>query len=207
VAEWFKAHAWKACWGQLLAGSNPVFSAIPSLKFLYQKNKDLIYTQKSQSCLRVCFMQFDIRPATRNDVSALFEIERIVFDPEKFHLITKRQYRYLIDKGNADIFLGVVDGKPWASSILLYKKNADYGRLYSIAVHPHMQGRGLGAALLHHAEQRVKGKNLSELRQEVRCDDHALINRYKKTGYVVYGETVEYYPDGAACVKLGKSFK
>ena len=28
VAEWFKAHAWKVCWGQLLAGSNPVISAI-----------------------------------------------------------------------------------------------------------------------------------------------------------------------------------
>tara|TARA_B100001989_G_scaffold248559_1_gene222352 strand:- start:2365 stop:2550 length:186 start_codon:yes stop_codon:yes gene_type:complete len=28
VAEWFKAHAWKACWAQALAGSNPVVSAI-----------------------------------------------------------------------------------------------------------------------------------------------------------------------------------
>tara|TARA_B100000073_G_scaffold348269_1_gene366061 strand:- start:2173 stop:2430 length:258 start_codon:yes stop_codon:yes gene_type:complete len=27
VAERFKAHAWKACWGQPLAGSNPVISA------------------------------------------------------------------------------------------------------------------------------------------------------------------------------------
>ena len=27
MAEWFKAHAWKACWGQLLAGSNPAPSA------------------------------------------------------------------------------------------------------------------------------------------------------------------------------------
>ena len=28
VAEWFKALAWKAGWGQLLAGSDPVMSAI-----------------------------------------------------------------------------------------------------------------------------------------------------------------------------------
>ena len=28
VAEWFKAHAWKACWVQALAGSNPAPSAI-----------------------------------------------------------------------------------------------------------------------------------------------------------------------------------
>ena len=28
VAEWFKAHAWKACGAQALAGSNPVSSAL-----------------------------------------------------------------------------------------------------------------------------------------------------------------------------------
>lgn len=27
MAEWFKAHAWKVCWVQALAGSNPVLSA------------------------------------------------------------------------------------------------------------------------------------------------------------------------------------
>ena len=27
VAEWFKAHAWKACWVQALEGSNPFLSA------------------------------------------------------------------------------------------------------------------------------------------------------------------------------------
>ena len=27
VAEWFKAHAWNACWVHALAGSNPVSSA------------------------------------------------------------------------------------------------------------------------------------------------------------------------------------
>ncbi len=29
VAEWFKAHAWNACWAQALEGSNPFLSAIP----------------------------------------------------------------------------------------------------------------------------------------------------------------------------------
>ena len=32
MAERFKAHAWKACWVQALAGSNPAPSAIPSLQ-------------------------------------------------------------------------------------------------------------------------------------------------------------------------------
>src|SRR3954452_18950674 len=36
MAEWFKAHAWKACWGQPLAGSNPAPSArIPKMPDLF----------------------------------------------------------------------------------------------------------------------------------------------------------------------------
>ena len=30
MAERFKAHAWKACWAQVHAGSNPVLSAMKS---------------------------------------------------------------------------------------------------------------------------------------------------------------------------------
>ena len=44
VAEWFKAHAWKVCWGQPLEGSNPSETAIYKHKspitglFLYFSN-------------------------------------------------------------------------------------------------------------------------------------------------------------------------
>ena len=34
VAEWFKAHAWNACWVKALAGSNPVFSALVGKRIL-----------------------------------------------------------------------------------------------------------------------------------------------------------------------------
>ena len=40
MAEWFKAHAWKACWGQLLAGSNPAPSAnVPSNSLILRANR------------------------------------------------------------------------------------------------------------------------------------------------------------------------
>ena len=39
MAERFKAHAWKACWGQPLAGSNPAPSA--SLGYLHSENNTL----------------------------------------------------------------------------------------------------------------------------------------------------------------------
>jgi hypothetical protein len=40
MAERFKAHAWKVCWVQALAGSNPVLSAIfwRNFKSKYNKN-------------------------------------------------------------------------------------------------------------------------------------------------------------------------
>ena len=41
MAEWFKAHAWKACLGKLF-GSNPTLSAI-FLMFYYLPNESIIF--------------------------------------------------------------------------------------------------------------------------------------------------------------------
>ena len=43
MAEWFKAHAWNACWAQALAGSNPVLSA----KKIYFLKKSLTFQKIS----------------------------------------------------------------------------------------------------------------------------------------------------------------
>ena len=41
VAEWLKAHAWKACIWQHIEGSNPFLSA----KYLYYKNFSIFYSE------------------------------------------------------------------------------------------------------------------------------------------------------------------
>ena len=41
VAEWFKAHAWKACGAQALAGLNPVSSALKWYKILFSRKYTL----------------------------------------------------------------------------------------------------------------------------------------------------------------------
>ena len=88
--------------------------------------------------------------------------------------------------------------------VLFFRKGASYARLYSIAVLPSAQGQGVGAALMEQAEARARAKGLHELRQEVRANNHSLINRHLGRGYRPYGQTANYYPDGSPCLKLTK---
>lgn len=146
-----------------------------------------------------------IRQAHIGDSDTLYAIEQHVFETQSYHIITRRQYRYLLTKANADILLAEKKGgESCGAAVLLYRKNADYARLYSVGVLAAYRGQGAGAALLRAAEERARQKGLREMRQEVREDNGALIARYRTNGYTPYGTSENYYPDGAACVKLKK---
>lgn len=143
-----------------------------------------------------------IRQALVSDVDALCILERNVFDVTRFHLVSKRQFRYLLTKGNAEIWVADDDGSILGAAILFFRKNYAYGRLYSIAVDPSAQGGNVGRALFEAVENRVVAKGLKGMAQEVRADNERLLQRYLKIGYTVYGEEADYYPDGASCIKL-----
>ncbi len=149
-------------------------------------------------------MNIDIRRATGSDLLELLTLEQAVFPPNLYHLINKRQYKYLLQKANAEIWLASHDQEICAASIVLYRKNTCYGRLYSLAVFPQYQGQGIGSMLLQHAEKRIRQHGLTQLRQELRENRKNLINHYQKIGFVPYGRTAHYYPDGVACLRLKK---
>ena len=48
-------------------------------------------------------MNIDIRRATGSDLLELLTLEQAVFPPNLYHLINKRQYKYLLQKANADM--------------------------------------------------------------------------------------------------------
>lgn len=153
-------------------------------------------------------MRVTLRQATLDDLDRLLAIEQQAFPADLFHQISRRQYRYLLTRARAEIWLAALQGSadPLAcgASILLFRKGADFARLYSIAVLPSGQGQGVGSALMAQAEDRARDRGLSALCQEVRADNQALIDRHRRNGYRPYGQTPAYYPDGTACLKLIK---
>ncbi|NDD49234.1 MAG: N-acetyltransferase [Alphaproteobacteria bacterium] len=149
-------------------------------------------------------MQPCIRFANIDDLSSLLEIEELSFSKHDYDLLKKQNYEYLIKKSNSDIRICEINKKPIGSSIIFYRKNAIYSRLYSIAVIPEHQNKGIGKLLLEDAELISQKRGLTEIRQEIRSDRNKLYEKYKEYGYSEYARSKNYYPDGSGCIKLKK---
>lgn len=153
-------------------------------------------------------MRVTFRQATLDDLDSLLRIEQQAFPAHVYHPINRRQFRYLLSRAQAEIWLAEQDSatgpQVCGAAILFFRKGATYARLYSIAVLPSGQGQGVGTALMEQVEARARAKGLRALRQEVRADNLTLINRHLRRGYRPYGQAADYYPDGSACLKLTK---
>lgn len=149
-------------------------------------------------------MTVTIRRAHSRDVSTLQTIEMQAFDAAKYDLTSGRQFRYLVSKGNAEIWLACEKDKVLGYITMLYRKNSHFGRLYSIAVLPEYQGKTVGKALFEHAEKTVLKHKAKGMLLEIREDNTRALNRYLGLGYNVTGRVADYYPDHSACVKMKK---
>lgn len=149
----------------------------------------------------------NIRTAKPEDTNALYEIETACFNPDQYHQTHKRQIRYLLTKGNADILLLEDKTGICGYSIILYKKRSTLGRLYSIAVKPELQGGEIGKKIFDASENAVKKRGLKGMILEIREDNNRHLERYLKLGYTQFGKAPDYYPDRASCLKLKKIFQ
>lgn len=154
-------------------------------------------------------MSATIRKAGIDDLPLLESIEVKSFAPSLYDRMSKRQYRHLLTRGNADILLALSSQNEvgCGAAILLYKKNNSFSRFYSLAVIPEYQGKGVGSHLFGAAEKLSKDKCLKGMILEIRADNDILFQRYQKNGYVSYKTIPDYYPDGEACIKMKKLFE
>jgi hypothetical protein len=87
---------------------------------------------------------------------------------------------------------------------VLYRPRSAIARLYSIAVAPHMGGRGVGPMLLAAAEAAAAARDCRTIRLEVHHTNHAAISRYRKSGYREFGRVSGYYEDGGDALRFEK---
>lgn len=146
-----------------------------------------------------------IRIASIQDLDALVDIEEAAFPPEKYHVQTRAQYRHLLTKGNCEILLAEEKGIPTGMLSIFYRKGANWGRMYSIAVKPEFQKGTIGKDLYAAFEKRLKEKKLKYALLEIRADNSRHFDRYINLGYKEARRVADYYPDGASCIKLKKA--
>jgi ribosomal protein S18 acetylase RimI-like enzyme len=147
--------------------------------------------------------QAHIRPAERHDLDALMELEQQVFATDR---LSRRSLRHFLQSATAAVLVADDhDGRLAGTAIVLFRPRSMVARLYSIAVAPHMGGRGVGPLLIAAAEEAACQRGATSMRLEVHETNHAAITRYRKSGYHEFGRRARYYEDGGDALRFEKS--
>jgi ribosomal protein S18 acetylase RimI-like enzyme len=146
--------------------------------------------------------QVQIRTAGPGDLDALMELEHRVFATDR---LSRRSLRRLLKSASARVLVAEGAGGHLAgTAIVLFRPRSAVARLYSIAVAPHMGGRGVGPMLLAAAEAAAITHGATSIRLEVHDGNHAAISRYHKSGYREFGRHKAYYENGGDALRFEK---
>lgn len=139
--------------------------------------------------------------ATLQDVEKLVRLEDICFLTDR---LSASQFKRFIRSPTACV-LAAKNDEAIAGAILLFRKNSKIARLYSLAVDPSYQKQGIAQAIHHRLEEECVKRRCTELRLEVRPDNHAAIRFYEKNQFEVFGEYKNFYEDQTHALRMRKS--
>ena len=148
--------------------------------------------------------EMGVRRAEPGDVDALIKLEHRVFATDR---LSRRSLRRLLDSPSAAVLVAVENAQLAGIAIVLFRARSAVARLYSIAVAPHVGGRGVAAMLLDAAEEAALARGCRIMRLEVHRANHAAISRYRKSGYREFGRYRAYYEDGADALRFEKRLR
>jgi ribosomal-protein-alanine acetyltransferase len=143
-----------------------------------------------------------IQRATINDLETLYQIERECFAIEAFN---KQHIAYLLENPNAvslvakinNVIVGFIIG-------LIHRRNEEIiGRIYTLDVAVKYRRKGVGLKLLDEIERIFLEKGAKICYLEVRKDNMAALELYRKHGYIKVKE-LEHYYNGTHGVRLKK---
>ncbi len=142
-----------------------------------------------------------VRKAEPRDLAALEALEHRVFATDR---LSRRSLAHFLRAPTAEVLVAEQDGEFAGTAIVLFRPHSAVARLYSIAVAPHMGGRGVGTQLLARAEASALARGSGALRLEVHQSNAAAIARYRKSGYHEFGRHKGYYEDGGDALRFEK---
>lgn len=142
-----------------------------------------------------------IRRARKGDIAGILSVERESF--EEYLQYSPSEMYYLLFEANSEGWVAEASTIV-GYYILLFRKNARVGRLYSIAVAPDWRGMGIGKALLQHAEERAVKRKCKVMHLEVKTTNASAIALYKKYGYTQIEFLQNYYKEGVHGIRMEK---
>ncbi|HYB68766.1 MAG TPA: ribosomal protein S18-alanine N-acetyltransferase [Candidatus Acidoferrales bacterium] len=133
-----------------------------------------------------------IEDALVRNLGRLCEIETECFRDEAF---TKGQMLQLLKEYNCVNLVARVDGTiaGFVIGMIYVDRKATYAHILTIDVSPAYRRKGIGQMLLQEIERIFKEKGVKASHLEVKEDNVAAINLYRKLGYEKIGKLRNYY--------------
>ena len=133
-----------------------------------------------------------IEDALIRHLDRLFEIENECFEEEAF---TKEQITQLLKEYNCVSLVARVGGiiAGFVIGIMYVDRRALNAHILTIDVSPAYRRKGIGQLLLQEIERIFRDKGVKDSSLEVREDNVAAINLYRKLGYEKVGKLRKYY--------------
>lgn len=137
-------------------------------------------------------LSITVQRATINDLERLYQIERECFTIEAFG---KGHIAYLLQNPNTLSLVAHVNGEIAGFIIGLIHRHDKMitGRVYTIDVAVKHRRKGVGLRLLNELEQKFLKKGVKICYLEVRLDNVAAVELYRKHGYVEVEKLKHYY--------------
>ena len=142
-----------------------------------------------------------IRPARLGDLDAIEALENRAFSGDR---LSRRSLRRYIGAPSALMLCAFSDGAFAGYALIGLRKGSTAASVYSIAVDPDMNGRGLGRALMIAAEQGAAARGRTALTLEVRADNSGAVGLYERLGYERFDVIADYYEDGQSALRMRK---
>jgi [ribosomal protein S18]-alanine N-acetyltransferase len=137
-------------------------------------------------------MDIEISNVTIRLLDKLWAIENQCFEQEAF---TKQQLAYLIADYSTIGLTALVNGEivGFVLARVNIRRNVTFGHILTIEVAPTYRRKGIAQKLLQEIENTLRDRGVNECRLEVRENNKAALNLYRKLGYTKIGRLEKCY--------------
>lgn len=145
-----------------------------------------------------------IRPAITSDLKALVALENTCFSNDK---LSARSLKRWLGAKHGILLVAEQNAQLCGYGLVWCHKGTRLARLYSLAVLPTMQGKGIAKKLLNELEKATSERGRIYLRLEVAVNNDSGIGLYKSVGYRVFGQYSDYYDDHSDALRMQKNIR
>lgn len=144
-----------------------------------------------------------LRPVEMPDLPVLKQLEDLCFEYDR---LSRRSLKHWI-MAEHRTFIVAEEQQLAAYVLVIYYRGTRLARMYSLAVLPGFQGKGIARQLIDAAELEARNAGRIYMRLEVSHDNQRAIDLYESLGYQRFGVIQDYYDDHKDALRFQKRIR